>query len=109
MEKELFGGVEPRVFTTNPDDPGEGRTFVWAKTRWYERLEGTSGAVAFTPVADSENELRVWLSQQQLAELTELDDEEAYMVREEFLEQSALYPEAPELSDEEPFQEQEPG
>ena len=62
----------------------------------------------FTPVADSENELRVWLLERG-TDLDELDDEFAATVREEFTEQSPLYPGVPELSDEEPFQEQEPG
>lgn len=106
MQKELFRGAEPRVFTTRPDDPIEGRVFVWARTRWYERLEGSSGAVAFSHIADSEQELREWLSQQHL-ELTELDDEYAKTVRQEFLEQTPLYPEAPEASDERPFREQD--
>jgi len=107
MEKQLFRGAEPRVFATNPDDPSEGRIFIWARTKWFERMEGPSGAVAFSPVADSEHELRRWLSQQGSIELTELDDEYAEMSRQEFLDQAPLYPEAPELSDEEPFREQE--
>ncbi|MCX5999110.1 MAG: hypothetical protein NTU41_05810, partial [Chloroflexi bacterium] len=47
-----------RIFGTNPDNPDEGRIFVWSKVGWFERLEGSSGDVAFTPVAQSEDELR---------------------------------------------------
>jgi hypothetical protein len=49
MQDELFEGVQPRVFVTNPNNLEEGRTFVWAKARWYERLEGEMGNVAFSP------------------------------------------------------------
>jgi hypothetical protein len=64
MQDELFEGAQPRVFVTNPDNLEEGRTFVWAKARWYERLEGEMGNVAFSPVTDSEEELRSWLTQE---------------------------------------------
>jgi hypothetical protein len=53
MQDELFEGAQPRVFVTNPDNLDEGRTFVWAKARWYERLEGEMGNVAFSPITDS--------------------------------------------------------
>jgi hypothetical protein len=111
MEKELYAGADPRVFVTDPEEPEEGRVFVEAKARWYERIEGEMGNVAFSHIADSEEDLREWLSQAALLEeeLAELDDEYARIVQEEFSEQAPLYPEAPELSDEEPFQEQEPG
>ncbi len=98
FEEDLFAGADPRVFVTDPDNLEEGRTFVWALTRWFERLEGEeTGAIEFSPVAEDEEELRTWLSDQGL-EITELDDEYTQQVREEFLEQSPLYPEAPELS-----------
>jgi hypothetical protein len=105
MQDELFEGVQPRVFVTNPNNLEEGRTFVWAKARWYERLEGEMGNVAFSPVTDSEEELRSWLTQEsglEATEVDELDSEYAETVREEFLDQTPLYPEAPELSDEPP-------
>jgi len=104
MQDGLFEGAQPRVFVTNPDNLEEGRTFVWAKARWYERLEGEMGNLAFSPVTDSEEELRSWLTQESglEAEATEVDDEYAETVREEFLNQIPLYPEAPELSDEPP-------
>ncbi len=58
MEKQVLHGTSPGVFTTNPRDPEEGRTFVWARGRWYEREVGDWGNVTFPPVADSEDELR---------------------------------------------------
>lgn len=106
MERDLLEGVQPRVFVTSPDDPEEGATFVWARTRWYERVEGDLGNVAFTPIADSDEELRQWLSLEDLPDVTELDDDYARRIAEEFLEQAPLYPEAAELSDEEPFPEE---
>lgn len=59
MQDELFDGAQPRVFVTNPNDPEEGRTFVWAKARWYERLEGEMGNVAFSPLTDSRKSCEV--------------------------------------------------
>ena len=105
MQDELFEGARPRVFVTNPDNLDEGRTFVWVKARWYERLEGEMGSVAFSPVTDSEEDLRSWLTQElglEAAEMDEVDSEYAGAIREEFLNQIPLYPEASELSDEPP-------
>jgi hypothetical protein len=102
LEEDLFARTDPRIFVTDPDNVEEARTFVWADTSWFERIEGDTGAVEFSPVAQDEEELREWLSQQDL-EITEIDvdNEFARTAREEFLEQSPLYPEAPELSDQE--------
>jgi hypothetical protein len=102
LEEDLFADVDPRIFVTDPDNLDEARTFVWSPTGWFERVEGDSGAVEFSPVAQDEEDLREWLSEQDL-EITEIDVdiEFARTVREEFLEQSPLYPEAPELSDQE--------
>lgn len=97
MENQLID--DPRVYTTDPDRPSKGRTFVWDRTKWYEREIGKNGAVAFSPVADSYSELFRWLSQTGPVELTELENEFSLMVAEEFLDQDMLYPEAPELSD----------
>lgn len=109
MASELFRGTEPRVFSTNPQDPASGRLFVWAWTQWFERVEGSYGAIAFAPVAQSEDELRQRYPDETPFDLTELDDELGDTVREEFLEQSPLYPEAPELSHEmQPPEEPEP-
>lgn len=90
------GEVDPRVFSTSPDDPGAGRTFVWARTKWFEREEGDSGAVEFSPLEMSEAEIRDWLREQDL-EVAELDDEFSDLVRDEFRSESSLYPEPVEL------------
>ena len=96
---------------TDPDYPEEGRIFVWTKMGWFEREEGPWGDVAFAPVADSEEDLKDWLTRDDPnIDLVELDRESEFgrMVSEEFSEQSqdALYPEAPETSSQEPFDEQ---
>jgi hypothetical protein len=84
--------LDPRVFSTSPDDPGEGRVFVWARTKWFEREEGDSGAVEFSPLGMSEAEIHEWLREQDL-EMTELDDEFSRLVREEFKSEASFYPE----------------
>ncbi len=107
--ESLFRETEPKIFTTNPRNPQTGHTFVWAWTEWFEREEGDSGAVSFTPIADSEPELRKWLSlHHHESELSEIKGLFARDVRDEFLEQVPLFPEAPETSSEEPFQERNP-
>jgi hypothetical protein len=102
LEARLWEQEDPRVFSTNPDDPDEGRTFIWASTGWFERIEGedADGAVEFSPLSMDEHALRQWLSEQSL-EITELDDEFADDVIEEFLADEPLYMEAPELSNQE--------
>lgn len=109
MEEELFRGTRPQVMVTNPDNPLEGRTFVWAWTQWFERIEGSTGAVAFEPVASSEDELSRYISQEREIELYPPDRDYRNMVYNEFIEQSPLYPEAPEVSSQPPFTEQLPG
>jgi len=107
--EKLFRETEPRIFSTHPKYPENGRTFIWAWTEWFERLEGDSGAVSFTPVADSEPELRRWLVlQKRDRDITEITGEFARDVKDEFLEQVPLFPEAPETSSEEPFSERSP-
>lgn len=101
LEARLWEDADPRVFVTDPDAPEDGLTFVWARTQWFERIASEeTGAVEFSPTSMDEPALREWLSQQGL-ELTELDDEYARTVREEFLAEDPLYPEAPELSNQE--------
>jgi len=95
-----LGDVQPRVFATDPDDPGSGRAFVWTPMGWFERIEADTGAVEFSPLSMDENGLRQWLSEQGL-DMTELDDEFYETVRDEFLSESPFYPEAPELSNQE--------
>jgi hypothetical protein len=68
-----FRGARLRIFGTNYDDPEEGRIFVWTKTGWFERIEGSSGGVAFSPIADSEADLRELIARDNLsADLIEL-------------------------------------
>ena len=104
--ENLFRETEPRVFTTHPNRPTIGRTFVWAWTEWFERLEGDSGGVSFIPVADSEAELKHWLKVNKCErDLVEIKGAFARDVRDEFLEQVPLFPETIETTDEEPFHE----
>jgi hypothetical protein len=102
LEARLWEQEDPRIFTTNPDEPDDGRTFVWVSTGWFERVEAEDGdgAVEFSPLSMDEHALRSWLSEQDL-EITEVDDEYAREVREEFLADEPLYMEAPELSNQE--------
>jgi hypothetical protein len=68
------------------------------------------GAVAFTPVADWEDELRRWIARQGIDDITDISESEfGKRVLEEFLDQSPLYPESPQLADENPLGEQGPG
>ena len=101
-EREEFRGARIRILGTNPDDPEEGRIFVWTKMGWFERLEGPWGDIAFTPVAESEEELRELISRDNpKSDLTELGGEFRKIVSEEFIEQSPSYPDSPEGSNEE--------
>jgi len=111
LTEERFRGTTPVAYSTNWRRPEQGRTFVWAWTQWYERIEGPTGAVGFTPVADWEDELRRWLAQQGIDEdITDISDSEfGIRVLEEFLDEVPLYPEAPVLAEEKPFSEQSPG
>lgn len=88
-ESEDSQGGRIQILGTNPDNPDEGRIFVWTKTGWFERLEGQSGNIAFTPVADSEEELRELISRNKAGEgLHELGDKYTERVYDEFLEQA---------------------
>jgi hypothetical protein len=69
---------------------------------WFERLEGQSGGVAFTPVAQSENELREFVSRRDPSvELVSIGRKYREMVSEEFLEQSPYHSASPEYQSEE--------
>lgn len=101
-----FRGARLRVFGTNPGDPGSGRIFVWTKTGWFERIEGRSGDVAFTPVAQSETELRELVSRDDpAADLISLGREYRKMVSDEFVEQSPSYLDSAEPPSEELIEE----
>lgn len=108
MQEQLNRFGDPRVFVTDPEDPEEGRVFVWALTRWYERVsDEETGAVEFPHLFDTDKELDDWLQVEEKInpdDLVEMDEGDDFgrLVREEFLNQTPLYPEAPELSDEVP-------
>jgi hypothetical protein len=88
-ESDEFRGARLRIYGTNSDDPDEGRIFVWTKTGWFERIEGRSGNVAFTPIADSESDLREIIARDNpSADLIELGGDYRKTVSEEFMEQS---------------------
>ena len=98
-EREEFRGAPIQILGTNPDEPDEGRVFVWTKMAWFERLEGQWGDVAFTPIAESEKELReLVLRDDPEADLTELGGEFKKQVVEEFIAQSPSVPESPDDS-----------
>jgi hypothetical protein len=48
LEEDLFARTDPRIFVTDPDNVEEARTFVWADTSWYERIEGDRGRRVLT-------------------------------------------------------------
>ena len=98
-ERQEFGGARIQILGTNPDEPDNGRIFVWTKMAWFERLEGQWGDVAFTPVAESEKELReLVLQDDPEADLVELGGEFGKQVAEEFISQSPSIPESVEDS-----------
>ena len=103
-----FRGSRLRIYGTNTDNPDEGRIFVWTKTGWFERIEGSSGNVAFSPIADSEADLRELVARENPSvDLVELGGEYRKMVCEEFLEQSTSYRDYPGSSRDEPADEDE--
>jgi hypothetical protein len=101
-EREDSRGVTIQILGTNTDNPEEGRIFVWTKMGWFERLEGQSGDIAFTPVADSEEELRELISRDDPdADLDDLTGKNREKVSEEFIGQSPSYSDDSEDSSEE--------
>ena len=101
-EREASRGAKIQILGTNPDNPEKGRIFVWTKMGWFERLEGQSGDVAFTPIADSEEELRELISRDNpKADLDDIRGKYRKKVSEEFIEQSPSYSDSPEESSEE--------
>jgi hypothetical protein len=98
-EREESLGAKIQILGTNPDDPDKGRIFVWTKMGWFERLEGESGDIAFTPIAESEKELREVISRDNPnTDLDDLGGEFRKKVSEEFIEQSPSYSDSPEDS-----------
>jgi hypothetical protein len=98
-EREESLGAKIQILGTNPDDPDKGRIFVWTKMGWFERLEGESGDIAFTPIAESEKELREVISRDNPnTDLDDLGGEFRKKVSEEFIEQSPSYSDSPENS-----------
>jgi hypothetical protein len=101
-EREESRGAQIQILGTNPDNPEEGRIFVWTKIGWFERLEGQSGNVAFTLIADSEKELRELISRDNPnTDLDDLSGTYRKKVSEEFMEQSPSYSDSSEDASEE--------
>ena len=107
-EREEFRGARVRVYGTNIDDPDNGRIFVWTKEGWFERIEGSSGNAAFTPIAESEVELKEIIARDDpSADLAELSGEYRKTVSEEFMEQAPSFRDTAMYSEEEPEDEDE--
>jgi hypothetical protein len=101
-EREESRGAKIQILGTNPDNPEKGRIFVWTKMGWLERIEGQSGDIAFTSIAESEKELREVISRDNPnSDLDDIRGEFRKKVSEEFIEQSPSYSESPEDSNEE--------
>jgi hypothetical protein len=101
-EGEESSGTKIQILGTNPDNPTKGRIFVWTKMGWFERLVGQDGDVAFTPIAESEEELRELVSRDNPdTDLGDLRGKYRKIVSEEFIEQSPSYSDSPEDSREE--------
>jgi len=98
-EREESRGAKIQILGTNPDNPEKGRIFVWAKMGWFERLEGSSGDIAFTHIANSEEELRELISRENPnTDLDDLRGKYRKRVSEEFMEQSPSYSDSSEDS-----------
>ncbi len=92
ITRDEFRGARLRIFGTNPDDPENGRIFVWTKMGWFERAKGASGDVAFIPVAQSENELREFISRDDPSiDLISLGRQYRKIISQEFMDQSPSY------------------
>jgi hypothetical protein len=96
MIHDEFRGARLRVYGTNREAPEEGRVFVWTKEGWFERIEGQAGNVAFAPIAESEDELKVLIAQEDPnLDLIELGGGYRRTVSEEFNEQSTFLQDIP--------------
>jgi hypothetical protein len=101
ITRDEFRGTRLQILGTAPDNPEEGRIFVWTKMGWFERVQGPSGD-AFTPVAQSENELRELISRDDPSvDLVPLSREYRKRVTDEFMEQSPYHSASPEYQSEE--------
>jgi hypothetical protein len=90
-DRDEFRGARMRIYGTNSENPDEGRIFVWTKTGWFERIEGSSGNVAFTPISDSEEDLRELITRgDPSADLVELGGDYRKTVAEEFRDQTTF-------------------
>ena len=101
-EGEESRGAQIQILGTNPENPENGRIFVWTKMGWFERLGGPSGNIAFTPIADSAEELRELISRDNPnSDLDDLRGTYRKRIAEEFKEQSSSYSDSTEDSSEE--------
>ena len=101
MDRNEFRGARLRIFGTKPDNPEDGRIFLWTKVGWFERIVGRSGGVAFIPIAKSEDELRKFIARSASSvDLVQLGREFRKMISEEFIEQSPSYRDSSEYSSE---------
>jgi hypothetical protein len=101
-----FLGARPRVLVTDAENPEDGRTFVWTKMGWFEREEGTLGDVAFTRIAESEEELKELLQEEDASiDLTEAFGVYRKTVTAEFMEQEPSVPDDADNSSEDEFEE----
>ncbi len=66
------------------------------------------GAVSFTSVASSGEELRKWLGEEGIDDWVEQDNEFGDNVRQEFLDEAPIFPQPVEHSEEPLFREQNP-
>jgi hypothetical protein len=90
-DQDEFRGARLRIYEAKTNHPQARRIFVWTKMGWFERIEGSSGNVAFTPVAESETELRDLIAQDDPQfELIELGGDFRKTVSTEFREQSTF-------------------
>ena len=40
MARDQFRGASLGAFGTDPDNPENGRIFIWTQVGWFERIEG---------------------------------------------------------------------
>ncbi|MEX2431062.1 MAG: hypothetical protein WD645_03995 [Dehalococcoidia bacterium] len=102
MEKPVFVPRDPRVYTVQVGAPIEGRVFVVDDARWYERLKDDNGKAFYAHMADSDEEFHLRLSEEGEQTPMELGTEDAIarVALDEFVQEGFLYPEVPEVSDE---------